>query len=69
MAFDTCYRLTFHRNPAYKTQRQLQKIIKSARSSDELDAIYQGLGARPIQRERRRAAQEGERHRWILQYC
>jgi len=47
-AFDARCCLTFHHNPPYKTQRQLQKIIKSAKSSDELDAIYQGLGARPL---------------------
>jgi len=47
-AFDTCYHLAFHSNPAYKTQCRLQIIIKSAQSFDELDAIYQGLGARPI---------------------
>ena len=40
-AFDACYRPAFYSNPAYKTQCQLQKIIKSTKSSDELDAIYQ----------------------------
>jgi len=68
-AFDAHYRLAFHRNPAYKTQRRLQKIIKSAKSLDELDPIYQGLGARPLRREHRRAAQEGERRRRILRHC
>jgi len=65
-AFDAHYHLAFHRNPTYKTQRRLQKIIKSAKSTDELDTIYAGLGARPLRRERRRAAQEGERRCQIL---
>jgi len=65
-AFDAHYRLAFHHNPVNKTQRRLQKIIKSAKSPDELDAIYQGLGARPLRREHRRAAQEGERRCRIL---
>ena len=48
MAFDARYCLAFHSNPVYKTQCQLQRIIKSAKSSDELNTIYQGLGVRPI---------------------
>jgi hypothetical protein len=67
-AFDSHHHSLFQRDPAYKSQRRLQRLFKSAQTQNELDAIYEGLKERPNGRRNGRAAQEGERLRRILKH-
>jgi hypothetical protein len=46
-AFNSHHCSIFQRDPAYKSQRRLQRLFKSTQTQNELDAIYEGLKERP----------------------
>ena len=50
-------------NPAFKAQRCLQRLIKAAKSQNELDAIFEAVRGGAGVRRRRKVAEEGERKR------
>ena len=46
-AFNSFHHSIFHQDPAYKSHRCLQCLLKSTQTQDGLDAIYEGLKERP----------------------
>ena len=54
--------------PEFRRQHHIQRLIRNTTSQDKLDTIYAGLaGGRDLQKRVRRAAEEGERQRRLLQ--